>query len=531
MPNLNDILRDHVTLEVECIDRLYLGAYIPTLQTSGALVNFMMKHRGYKMPSPAILKQMSEDWLRRLKTYAETHQIPFVHFEHNQRKDDVAKQFLENHQGEQGVLFIGIAQEKAWAFKATTTKDRRGISFDYSRQWVYVNHYYFYLVDEDFGPAFIKLCAYAPYPMKVYLNGHEWAKRQLQKECITFEALDNGFLSCQNPQRLQALCTSLSTEHIETFFEKWMSILPLPLSQDDRQASYRHRLSVQQIEMSLTQVLDAPEVGRAFFEELIRENLDTGRPDRVRLIFGHKIIGSTPGIFHTDVVTEGVLPSLRFHYKHTLVKQYFKENRALRTETTINNPLDFYVRKDIRHLARLKTIGQRSNRRVIDVIRLSHRCRMSASSFQRLVHPSRTEAGQRAPGLRFGDKRVMALFGALNLTMHRPSGLTHRSLRPLVAELLGPDSSYGRGQMTYDLRRLRQKAIIVRLPNTNVYTLTTYGRSVALFFTRLERRVFHAVFAAIDQQESFASPLAGQFNQLNAELDHIFQQAQLVRAA
>jgi hypothetical protein len=228
---------------------------------------------------------------------------------------------------------------------------------------VYVNHYYFYLVDEDFGPAFIKLCAYAPYPMKIYLNGHEWAKRQLQKEHIAFEALDNGFLSCADPVRLQALASSLGKEQIQAFFEKWMEILPLPLTEEDRAAGYRHRVSVQQMEMSLTQVLDRPEVGRAFFEDLIRENLDIGRPDRVRLIFGRKIIGSTPGTFHTDVVTEGVLPSLLFTYKHTLVKQYFKENRALRTETTINNPLDFYVRKDLCHLARLmKTIGQRTKR-------------------------------------------------------------------------------------------------------------------------------------------------------------------------
>lgn len=531
MPNLNDILRDHVRLEVECIDRLYLGAYIPMLQTSGALVNFMMKHRGNKIPSPAILKQMSEDFSRRLKAYAEAQQIPFVHFERNQRKDDVAKQFLENHQGKQGVLFIGIAQEKAWAFKATTTKDQGRITFDYSRQWVYVNHYYFYLVDEDFGPTFIKLCAYAPYPMKVYLNGHEWAKRQLQKEGIAFEALDNGFLSCENPQRLQALCASLTGEHIEAFFEKWMSILPLPLSQDDREAGFRHRLSVQQIEMSLTQVLDAPEVGRAFFEELIRENLDTGRPDRIRLIFGRKIIGSTPGTFHTDVITEGVLPSLRVHYKHTFIKQYFKENRALRTETTINNPLDFYVRKDICHLARLVAIGQRSNRRMIDVIRLSHSCRLSASSFQRLVHPSRTETGQRAPALRFGNVRVMALLCALTLILHRPSGVTHRLLRPSVAGLLGPDVSYRRSQMTYDLRRLCQKGIIARLPNTNSYTITTYGRQIALFFTRLDRRVFGHAFAAIDKVEPLPTALAECFQRLNEELDRIFTAAHFAQAA
>ena len=77
------------------------------------------------------------------------------------------------------------------------------VSFEWSRQAVRVNHYYFYLQDADFGPAFIKICSYVPYAIKVYLNGHEWAKQQLRKAGIAFEALDNGFLSCAEPEQWQ----------------------------------------------------------------------------------------------------------------------------------------------------------------------------------------------------------------------------------------------------------------------------------------------------------------------------------------
>jgi hypothetical protein len=113
MRNLNEILRHHVTLEVECIDRLYLNAYLPGLQTSGALVAFMQKHRGKRIPSPAILQHMLEDFRSRLTAYAEVHQIPFVQFERNERKDDVAKRYLADFPNREGVMFIGIAQEKA----------------------------------------------------------------------------------------------------------------------------------------------------------------------------------------------------------------------------------------------------------------------------------------------------------------------------------------------------------------------------------------------------------------------------------
>ena len=101
-----------------------------------------------------------------------------------------------------------------------------------------VNRYYFYLQDADFGPAFIKVCSYAPYGIKVCLNGHEWAKQQLRKEGIAFEVLDNGFLSCVNPERLQAICDQLGPEQMQALFDKWVERRPMPLTAADRQAGY-----------------------------------------------------------------------------------------------------------------------------------------------------------------------------------------------------------------------------------------------------------------------------------------------------
>ena len=198
-----------------------------------------------------------------------------------------------------------------------------------------VNHYYFDIQDADFGPAFIKVCSYAPYAIKVCLNGHEWAKQQLRKEGIAFEILDNGFLSVPMPSVCRWSATSWA-EQIQAFFAKWVERLPMPLTAADRQAGYRHRLSVWQVETSRTQVFDDPVRGREFFEAVIRENLDLGRPDRVQLVFDRKIIKTTPGQFRTRVIEDGVLPSLHIEYKANRVKQYFKEGRALCTETTIN---------------------------------------------------------------------------------------------------------------------------------------------------------------------------------------------------
>jgi hypothetical protein len=524
MTNVNDILRDHVTLMVDCMDRIYLNGYIPNLQVPGQLVNFLTKHRGNPVPSPALLGQIGQKFHDAVKAFAQENDIPIVRFEPRQRKDEIAAEHRRAFTKREGVVFIGVAQEKANSFKATK-KAKKGnfVSFEFSRQSVRVTHYYFYLQDVDFGPGFIKVCSYVPYPIKVYLNGHEWAKQQLDKAGIEFETLDNGFQSCQDPEKLQAICDQLGPEQIQAFFDKWVEHLPMPLTSEDREAGYRHRLSVWQVEISRTQVFDDPVRGREFFEAVIKENLDLGRPDRVQLVFDRKIIGSTPGRFRTRVIENGVNPNLYIEYKKSLVKQYFKENRALRTETIINDPKDFGVRMDISNLPFLQRIGHEINRRLLDVQRVSHNCHLSQESVARVVLPTINPDGQRAPGLRFGQARTMALLAALTLFVHNVSGFRHRDLLPQVADLLG--SEYSTHQLTYDLRRLRLKGMIWRVPHSHRYLITPYGCKVALFFTRLHASVFRPGFAALDPSVPIPGPLAQALSDVEQEITNLINQA------
>jgi hypothetical protein len=534
MPDINELLRDHVTLEVECIDRLYLNGYIPILQTGGQLVNFLMGCRGHAIPSPALLGKITDSFRADVKKFAATHGIPVLKFEHGQRKDDIANKLRAKRGVRDEVVFVGVAQEKARAFSGRKRTKKGYVGFDYQRdKSVYVNHYYFYLDDEDFGPAFIKVCSYAPWGIKVCLNGNEWAKRQLDKSGINYESLDNGFLKCYEPEKLQEVCDSLGPEQIDRFFRKWLDRLPLPLSPRDRALGYDWQLSIWQMEVSLTQVFDRPLRGREFFEEVIRDNLDLGRPDRVALIFDRKIIKKTPGRFRTRVIQEGVHPSLHIEYKKFHLKQYFKEGRALRTEGTFNDPKDFGVNKGLRNFPYLQQLGRRINRRLLDVQRVSYNCGMSDESIQKVVQPTVTEDGQRAPGLKFGDPRVMALFLALTLFTNLVNGFRNRDLRPLVADLLDTDSySYSAGQMTYDLRRLRLKGLIHRPQGTNKYFLTPYGWKVARLFSRLEARVFRPAMTAFGYSPAALPPgLLTALKKVDTQLDYLINQAVPIKKA
>ena len=166
---------------------------------------------------------------------------------------------------------------------------------------------------------------------------------------------------------------------MEALLRRWLARLPHPFTPEDREAGYRYDLSILQAEFSLTQILDRPLSGRMLLEEIIRENLDLGRPDMVQLIFGRRVTRRTPGRFRTRVLTDGVIPSLHIDYKNTRSKQYFKEvpevrEVGARTETTIHNTRDFFIGKRLCNLPALRQVGFCANRRILEVERLSQDC-------------------------------------------------------------------------------------------------------------------------------------------------------------
>ena len=527
MPNVAQIIKDHVTLEVRCIDRLYLNAYVPRLQTSGGVVDFLVRACRQKIASPAVFGQITTAFKTALHAWANQHQIPWVEFRKGERKDTVVQRYRDRFTKPSGVVLVGVAQERASAWSATKQRGGPFVDFVYFRKSVYVNHYYIYLIDPEWGPAFIKICGYAPYAIKICLNGHEWAKRQLHRRRIRFTALDNGFSSCAKPDTLQTICDALGAPAIEAFFSRWQAQVPLPLTPAHHACGFTYQLSVLQLEVSLTHVFDRPLRGREFFESVIRENLDLGRPDHVQLLFPRKITRATPGRFTTRVITTGVNPSLHIAYKRCHIKQYFKEERALRTETTFNDTYDFGIGRRLSNLSYLRTLGDHINHRVLETESLAHDCGLAPAQLADLVQPTQTADGQSAPALKFGQPRVTALLNALCHFLLTADGLTNAQLRPLVASLLG--TPFSTRQMGYDLRRLTRKGVVKRLDGQKRYVLTPYGRRVALFLTKVHARVLRPGLQALDLTFTAHAPPAvrSTFAALDCAIDTHIAEAQI----
>jgi hypothetical protein len=529
MADYATLLRDHVMLMCRSVDRIFLQAYVPKLQTVGWVCSFLRWQRGFRIPSSAAFGKIGQDYVAEVHRFAEQHGIAVIRFGKGECQEEIARPFLDKAAAQGGagrVALIGIAQEKAPVWRSWKAKGQEHAAhphMEWGRQMAYINHFYFYLWDPEWGAAFWKTNAYAPYPIWLWLNGHTWAQRQCVKAGIGYTGLDNGFASCEDPVALQRICDRLGPGAVKSFFWRWVRRLPSPFTAADMRAGYVYELAFRQFEISDTRVFDRPAAGRAFFEGVIRDHLDVGRPSQVALIFDKKVTTKTPGTFGTKVITRGVDPQINCYYKSSRIKQYFKEHRALRTETVIGDTRDFGIgrRVNATNWRALRAVGDHANQRLCDAQAADAQPAPDVVTLARVTRPSTTSDGQHAPALRFGDPRVMALMAAIVGFCHLLTGFDNRTLVRLMCDLLNAD--YTSKQATYDLRRLRRNDLIQRLAHTHRYQLTPLGRQVAVLFTKAHNRVLGPGLTAFDtsipDHLAKRSPLATAWRNLNRELD------------
>jgi hypothetical protein len=499
---VNEMLDGHVCLDLDCLDRLYLNGYLGQLQVGGQVIQFLT-HRGFKVYSAVCLQQIGEAFRRRVASFAEANQIPVVALKAADRNIDVMRRYLDKAAaaGRSQVAAIGVAQEPQRVFIARKrdTDPSRPPQFSFDKKDRRVTVYYFYLWDASFGPAFIKVCSWCPWPMKIWVNGHEWAKQQARKTGSGFAELSNGFASAEDPALLQRICDALQPGTIGVFFARWLSRLPLPLDRADQDAGYWWELSMAQVEVSRTIVFAQPRHARAFFDALLADNLTLGRPDVIELVFTgkHERRGRPPKsdpVYKTKVVTRGTEVTINAFWKHSRIKQYLKDGRALRIETVINDAYDIGCQRRLHNLDELQARARAINNRLLDTERAGQDCVLANPVFERIAHPTTDAAGRRATAMRFGDSRVQALAGALCVTVGAVTGITNRSLRALMTGLLG--TPYGMTQASYDLARLARNGLITRRPHANTYDLTPDGLAFAIFYTKVHDRVLAPLFAA-----------------------------------
>ena len=529
---VNDVLDGHVTLDIECLDRIYLNAYVPILQTSSQVVAFLSGHLGFPFPSPALFRQMGDRFRKAVLSFSDANDIPWVKFEQGR--------------GQAG----GDAAAPGAAGSDRTVRgrgDRRGpgVPAGVDRlggQDLHRDAAVVVLQGRPAGDLLLLLslgrrtsarhssrCApgsrIQPRSGSTGMSGSSGRPRRPgsgSPRCPT------GSPPARTRAALQAICDRLGPGTINVFAQRWLHRLPLPFGPKDHDAGYwwetldaaggdlpHHRLR---------RAAPCPRLLRGAGRRQPRHRPAAQRGDHLR----PQDPPRHQGVFRTAIDRRdngGVLVNV--FYKHSRIKQYLKDGRAMRIETVVNAPRDLGCNARLPNLDELQARARAANRRILDAERAGQGTVLASPAFERVAHPSVDAEGRRTPALRFGDPRVMALAGALCQTLLAATGFTNKNLRVLIAGLLG--SSYTPGQMTYDLRRLRLGGLIRRLPHTNRYTLTEDGIRIAVFYTKIYNRLLVPLTAA--NQPQAPPELRAALAAITRHVDDYADRARLPRAA
>jgi hypothetical protein len=516
---MNAFLKHHaasIAFNYSCFDRLLLNGYIHALHFGGSIVTFLRQRRGATVISPDYLRRISADYHHEVADRAARDGLDIVTPPRDVRRHDWVEPYFRQLGPRHGIAVILKCRESA---RVAVCYPERGYHIEPA--WRFVNLYYFYLHDAQLGRLFVRVCPYFPFDIRVCLNGHEYLAQQLSAQGIAFDKRDNAFLDCANPARLQELADAFGPETITAALEPHLAQLVPYFSADERAAGYRHGLSVAQAEYCHNAVFAQQAALDKLFSRLLDHNRTIGHPDKLAVIFGRACFHPDTRTGQTEIkVTPLKTTVIKTSLRGTSLKQYVKDRRMLRTETSCFRVKELSVAKGINNLPRLREVMAQSNERYQEAQQDVLASPIDRGQLERLAQASVSASGRRTPGLHLDDRRLLAVLAALTSFAYRiglGSFRTRELLGAVQRALERPE--YRLSQLRYDLGKLRSKGLVVRLPRSQRYELTAEGYRLAVLYQKLYHRLYAPLTASTLEPVPSDN---GVLNSRTAKLDKLY---------
>jgi hypothetical protein len=490
--------RGMIRFVYSCFDRILFNVFVPAWQCAAVLVGLLTQRRGVQAISKAYLRSVSEEYHRFVQALAERQRIPIERPPKGVRRDEWVAPFYRRLHGQPGIAVILKCREAARIAVSYPTRSGGHHIELYPR---FVQQYYFYIQDAEFGRLFIRMCPYLPFNARLLINGHEWLACQMRRAGIHFRQHGNAFLTCSAPERLQQLADGLSAQHVIALAQRWLARLAPPLiDAHERRAARDYRLFFSQTEYCCNLIVRRRAPLDRLAERLLDHNRSIGRPDKLAIIFGRRVSRRTPGGFQTQILDHHLgNPVIRTQYKDQSVKQYVRDHLLLRTEETCYNTRELGIGKALENLPTLRTALQQINQRYLDAQQDVLESFLDRGQLEWLAQPTLRPSGHRIPGLKMHDPRQLAVMRALVRFAHlaNQDSFRMRDLLPAVAESLG--KPYRLSQLRYDLSKFRAKGLVARIDKTQRYRLSPQGFRLCVLLLKLSERLYRPLVAATCQ--------------------------------
>jgi hypothetical protein len=487
--------RDLIHFGYSCFDRIICNGLMPQFRPArcGTIVWFLRNQRQVETLNRAYFAKVAREYHDWLVGYAQQAGVAIVQPEKDVRREEWIEPYYQQLGQRTGIAVILRVRECERMVVHFAKSDRIAVIQRFP------DLYYFYLNDADCGRMFVRLCPYFPFNIRVWMNGHNWLARRLEREGIAFDKRDNLFVDCANPQRLQEWSDAFGPQDLAGPVAAWVARLLPFFSEAERQRGYRHQLYMTQMEYCNNLIFHKRAAAHKLLERLMDANRSLGHPDKLAVIFGRGKFRADTRTGQTVVkMTKLRTPVISSSYQHTSIKQYVSHGVGLRTESTSYQLGDLHIKKNTDNLPKVREVLGTANQRYLDVQQDVLASYIDRGQLQELLRPTISATGRRVPGLHLDDPRLLALLQALTCFMYLSGKGSFRTKDLLVDAQKALDKpDYQMSQLRYDLNKLRGKGLVVRQQGTHTYQLTPEGYQLAILYLKLYHRLYAPLTAGL----------------------------------
>jgi hypothetical protein len=507
----------------DCVDRLVVNCYHQLGQAGGGFRSFWRAWKGDDGGlSDQALRQAAGDFARRLHRHCQNQGIPWIECGAGEKKFEIAREHRPRDPAFQGIfaVLVGRAPAPLWQVK----RNPKGQITDLhrARQWPHVQHYYFQIIDPQWGHVVVRMCGYAPWGAQVIVNGHEWVEGQAAARSIRAVKSGNCFIEGTDfaalGQRSAALSGPDFGQRLEQLCARWVYsaclCFALPLAEQERTA-FHYQYSIWQLELSRNYLFKQACVLEEVFQKLIDRTRAPLDIKTLETIFGrrHRQPTEKPkraGRIEFEVA-KGVestwdMTVWSVRWGNVVLKIYDKAGRVLRVEVKVCNTTALGCGKGLGKLGEQLACMQGMLERFLASVQAAHIGFLDEGQFDRWSEPSQ-RGNRRLAGLDLNKARNRMVIAAVSGLATQPGGFTTAQLGAAVrGRASWTQEQYPDRRAAYDLAKVRGKGLVDRVPERRRYECRPQQLRVLCGYVLLREQVIKPVLAGMARWELPPAP-------------------------
>lgn len=530
----------------DCVDRITVNAFYPMGQTGGGVRLWWRECKGGERGlSDAGMKAAAGDFGRRLKAWCQKRAIPFIDCHPGEQKHLLAESLLPKDPKFRGVFAVLVGRAPAPIWQVRFNQQHQIVELRHRAPWPHVQHYYFQILDPEWGHLMVRICGYPPFGAQVVLNGHEWVQRQARRHRYRVVQQGNCFIEGSNFARIDELAAGLLGDSLPSSLqevcERWLYsaclCFALPTVEQAR-SRFRYKFSVWQIEYSRNLLFQDGQVMEEVYQKIIDRTRAPLDIKALKTVFGvrhrqsnrKKRLGRSepPTSKEVQIVEPYEVTVFTVRWGNLVLKIYDKGQRVLRAEAKGLNTAALKAGKLLEKLPMLLARMQQMLLRFLAVVKAAHLSFIDAGQFESWTEP--TQRGQRRlAGLDLNKARNRAVVQAVVALAKAPEGFSLQELAQAVRQRLNcSPEAYPSRRAAYDLAKMRGKGLVQRLPKRCRYESPAPQLRTVCAYVTLREHVLKPLLAGckanlLQTPPKLITPLDQQYVLLQKQMNRTFE--------